>query len=87
MIICFLPYLSIDPGLLEIQTQKLASVTSNFCLVLTQFQRIAAQSEISSKHDTTCLFLLINFNIFTRTYCLNETTFILSVAFLLSVSI
>ena len=32
------------------------------------------------------MFLLINFNIISRTYCLNETTLILSVAFLLSVS-
>ena len=54
---------------------NLASVTSNFGLDLHQFECTAIQS------------LLINFNIIPRNYCLNKTTLIFVVSFLLSVSI
>ena len=69
---------------------NLASVTSNFDLDFRQFDGTAAQSlRFPSKHDTAKKKKKkkINFNIITRNYCLNKTTLIFAVAFLLSDSI
>ena len=66
---------------------NVASVTSNFGLGLRQFDGTAAQSLIFLQNIILRVFLLINFNIITRNYCLNKTTLSLVVAFLLSVSI
>ena len=56
---------------------NLASATSKFGLGLRQF---CTKFESPSKYDTA-IFLLINFNLIIRNYCLNKTTFILVVAF------
>ena len=66
---------------------NLASVTSNFGLGLRQFDCTAEQNLRFLQNMILRVFLLINFNIVTRNYCLNKTTLILVVAFLLSVSI
>ena len=66
---------------------NLASVTSNLSLGLRQFECTAAQSLRFCPNMILRVFLLINFNIITQNYCLNKSTLILFVAFLLSVSI
>ena len=64
---------------------NVAFVTSNFGLGLRQVDGTAAQNfDIPSKHNTASI---LYFNIITRNYCLNKTTLILVVPFLLSVSI
>ena len=67
---------------------NLASVTSNFDLGFRQSDSTAAQSlrflQNMSLHKKK---KLINFTIITRNYCLNKTTLIFAVAFLLSDSI
>ena len=86
MIISFLLYFSMYPGLLEIRTQTWHPRRRISALVYASLM-VQLHNEISSTHDTASNFLLINFNIITRNYCLNKTTLILVVAFLLSVSI
>ena len=54
---------------------NLASVTSNFGLGLHQFECTAAQSLGFLQDMILRVFLLINFNIITRNYCLNKTSF------------
>ena len=66
---------------------NLASVTSNFDLGFRQFDDTAAQSLRFLQNMILRKKLLINFNIITRNYCLNKTTLIFAVAFLLSDSI
>ena len=66
---------------------NLTSVTSNFGISLRQFDGTAAQSLKFLQNMILRVFLLINFNIITRNYCLNKATLILDIAFLLSVSI
>ena len=85
MITSFLLYHSVYAGFLEINS-NFASVTSNFCLGLRQFECTAAQSLRFRQKMILGVFLLINFNIITG-ICLNKTTLILFVAFLLSVSL
>ena len=66
---------------------NLAPETLNFGLVLRKFECTAAQSLRFRPNMILRALLLIHFNIITRNYCLNKTTLILFVAFLLSVSI
>ena len=66
---------------------KLSSVTSNFGLGLRKFECTAAQCLRFLQSMIMTVFLLINFNKINRNYCLNKTTLILFVVFLLSVSI
>ena len=66
---------------------NLASVTSNFDLGFRQFDGTAAQSLRFLQNMILRQKLLINFNIITRNYCLNKTSFIFVVVFLLSDSI
>ena len=67
---------------------NLDSVTSNFGLGLRRFDGTAAQSlRLLKNMILRVTFFWINFNIITRNNCLNKTTLILVVAFLLSVSI
>ena len=65
---------------------NLVSATSNFGLGLRQFECTAAQSLRFLQNMILRVFLLIIFNIITQNYCLNKTTLILFVGFLLSVS-
>ena len=64
---------------------NLASATSNFGLGLRQFDCTAAQSLSFLQHIILRLSFVVN--IITQNYCLNKTTLILVVTFLLSVSI
>ena len=66
---------------------NLASVMSNFDLGFRQFDGTAAQSLRFLQNMILRKTLLINFNIITRNYCLNKTTLIFAVEFLLSDSI
>ena len=68
-------------------TSNLVFVTSNFGLGLRPFDATAAQNLRFVQNMILREFLLIDFKIITRNYCLNKTTLILVVAFLLSVSI
>ena len=64
---------------------NLASVTSSFDLGFRQFDGTAAQSlRFLQNMILRKKKMLINFNIISRNYCLNKTTLIFAVAFLLS---
>ena len=67
-------------------SSNLTSVTSNPALVYASLI-VSLRKDWESFKTWYCeYFLFINFNIITRNYCLNKTTLILVVAFLLSVS-
>ena len=86
MTISFLLYLSVYPGLLEIRTQTWHPWRQIPALVYASLI-VSLRKDWDSFKTWYCeYFLLINFNIITRNYCLNKTTLILVVAFLLSVS-
>ena len=59
MIISFLPYLSLNPGLIENLNANVASVTSNFRLGLSLFQCTAGQSLTFFQNKILRVFLLI----------------------------
>ena len=66
---------------------NLASMTPNFDLGFRQFDGTAAQSLRFIQNMILRKKKMINFNIITRNYCLNQTTLIFAVAILLSDSI
>ena len=86
MIISFLLYLSMYRSSGN-SNSNVASVKSNFGIGLRQFDGTAAQSLRFLQNIILRVFLLINFNIITRNYCLNKTTLSVVVTFLLSVII